>query len=48
MAITAQSAIWFLPFALPISLWVIWSDLSTMRIPNTAVLALTADCLALA
>jgi prepilin peptidase CpaA len=30
----------FLPFVLPICLWVIWSDLSTMKIPNPANLAL--------
>lgn len=35
-------AAWFLPFVAPICLWVIWSDLSTMRIPNTSVLALAA------
>ncbi|MDW3118675.1 MAG: hypothetical protein R8G60_13530 [Roseovarius pacificus] len=40
--ITSAQALWFLPFVLPICLWVVWSDLSTMRIPNKAVLALTA------
>jgi len=38
--ITVQQALWFLPFALPICLWVIWSDLRAMRIPNKAVLSL--------
>lgn len=38
--ISTHAASWFLPFALPICLWVIWSDLSAMRIPNTAVLTL--------
>ena len=42
MQITATSAMWFLPFVLPICLWVAWSDLRFMKIPNTAVLALTA------
>ncbi len=30
----------FLPLVLPIALWVAWSDLSRMKIPNIAVLAL--------
>jgi len=41
LAITFQQAIWFLPFALPICIWVALSDLRAMRIPNVAVLALT-------
>lgn len=41
MHITAYSALWFLPFALPICFWVAWSDLRSMRIPNNAVMALT-------
>lgn len=40
MHITALSALWFLPFVLPVCLWVAWSDLRSMRIPNTAVLTL--------
>ena len=40
MQITALSALWFLPFVLPVCAWVMWSDLSAMRIPNTAVLML--------
>lgn len=32
----------FLPFVLPICLWVAWSDMATMKIPNKAVLALWA------
>lgn len=32
----------FLPFVLPITAWVIWSDLARMKIPNLAVLALLA------
>lgn len=37
---SAQAALWFLIFATPIALWVVWSDLRVMRIPNKAVLAL--------
>lgn len=33
------TAAWFLPFVAPIALWVAWSDLSKMTIPNKAVLA---------
>jgi prepilin peptidase CpaA len=32
--------LWFLPFATPICLYVAWSDLARMKIPNVAVLAL--------
>ena len=39
---SAATAFWFLPFALPIAVWVAWSDMKFMRIPNKAVLALTA------
>lgn len=36
-------AIWiFLPFVLAISVWVAWSDMKFMKIPNKAVLALLA------
>ena len=40
--ITSAQALWFLPFVAPICAWVVWSDLSGMRIPNPAVLALAA------
>jgi prepilin peptidase CpaA len=40
MTASAISAMWFLPFVAPICLWVAYSDLSTMKIPNKAVLAL--------
>jgi len=40
VALTQAEAWLFLPFVLPICLWVIWSDLSTMKITNTANLAL--------
>lgn len=35
-------ALVILPFALPIALWVAWSDLARMKIPNRAVLAMAA------
>ncbi|MBE0453808.1 A24 family peptidase [Roseovarius autotrophicus] len=38
--LSAQAALWFLPFVLPVCLWVAWSDLRAMKIPNKAVLAL--------
>jgi prepilin peptidase CpaA len=41
LALPASAALWFLPFVTPIALWVMWSDMATMRIPNKAVLALT-------
>ena len=34
MLITASSALWFLPFVLPICFYVAWSDMRAMRIPN--------------
>ncbi len=40
LAETARSALWFLPFVTPIALWVAWSDMATMKIPNKAVGAL--------
>lgn len=42
MDITAFSALLFLPFALPICVYVAFSDMRDMRIPNQAVLALFA------
>lgn len=39
--LTFIEALWFLPLALPICVWVALSDLREMRIPNVAVLALT-------
>jgi len=38
----SAAAFWFLITTLPIALWVAWSDMATMKIPNKAVLALTA------
>lgn len=40
LAASVYSALWFLPFALPICIWVAWSDLSRLRIPNKTVLLL--------
>lgn len=40
MYLAASTAQWFLPFVLPICLYVAWSDLRAMRIPNGAVLVL--------
>lgn len=42
LAATAREAQWFLPFVLPVALWAAWSDMSFMKIPNKAVLALAA------
>ncbi|MBT8459649.1 MAG: prepilin peptidase, partial [Boseongicola sp.] len=40
MVTTWTTAAWFLPFVIPIAIWVTWSDMSSMKIPNKAVLAL--------
>lgn len=40
VAASRWSAWWFLPFAVPISVYVAWTDLKAMRIPNKAVLLL--------
>lgn len=40
MALTSYAAAWFLVAALPISIYVAWSDLRSMKIPNVAVYAL--------
>jgi len=40
LALSFTEAAWFLPFVLPICIWVALSDLRDMRIPNIAVLAL--------
>lgn len=42
MFISASAALWFLPFVLPICIWVAWNDLRVMKIPNVAVLTLAA------
>lgn len=40
LTISALSAMWFLPFAIPIAIWVSWSDMKFMKIPNPSVVAL--------
>lgn len=40
MGLTASAAAWFLPAVLPIAIYIVWSDLQRMKIPNGAVLAL--------
>ncbi|MCP5036605.1 MAG: hypothetical protein GY945_03280 [Rhodobacteraceae bacterium] len=38
--LTVQAAWWFLPLVTPIAIFVAWSDMAYMKIPNKAVLAL--------
>lgn len=40
MQTAAATALWFLPFVAPVAIWVAWSDMKFMRIPNKAVIAL--------
>ena len=40
--LSSAAALTFLPFAIAIGIWVAWSDMRYMRIPNPAVLALGA------
>lgn len=40
LALTATQAVWFLPFVLPLCLYVAYTDLSRMKITNMAVVAL--------
>lgn len=42
LVLTAREALWFLPVAVPVALWVAWSDMARMKIPNKAVLTLLA------
>ncbi|MDQ2064882.1 prepilin peptidase [Xinfangfangia sp. CPCC 101601] len=37
-----REALIFLPFVLPIAIWVAWSDMARMKIPNKAVIAMAA------
>ncbi len=46
LQISAASAQWFLPFVVPVCLYVAWSDMRAMKIPNPAVLALAGVFLA--
>jgi len=40
METTSYTAIWFLPFVLPICLFVAWNDMKFMKIPNKLVLTM--------
>ncbi|SLN32675.1 Type IV leader peptidase family protein [Aquimixticola soesokkakensis] len=40
LALPASAALWFLPFAIVIGLWVAFNDMRAMKIPNLAVGAL--------
>lgn len=42
MAMSAQAALWFLPFLVPLCLYVAYTDLAQMRITNPTVLAMVA------
>ena len=42
MLISATAALWFLPFVLPICVYICYTDMKGMRIPNHAVMALFA------
>ena len=37
---TAQTALWFLPFVLPVALYISWNDMRAMKITNPSVVAL--------
>jgi prepilin peptidase CpaA len=37
---SAQTAMWLLPFVLPVALYIVWSDLRSMRISNRSVMLL--------
>ncbi|MBV7396696.1 prepilin peptidase [Mameliella sediminis] len=40
MSLSASAAMWFLPFVLPICIYICYTDMKGMRIPNHAVVAL--------
>lgn len=40
MTQSAHAALWLMVIAVPVSLYIAWNDLKSMRIPNLAVLAL--------
>ena len=40
MSLSAAAALWFLPFVLPICVYICYTDMKGMRIPNHAVVAL--------
>jgi prepilin peptidase CpaA len=37
---SGQTAMWLLPFVLPVALYIVWNDLRTMRISNRSVMFL--------
>lgn len=45
--LSGVDALIFMPFVLPIAVWVAWSDMKYMKIPNRAVIALAAVFLVL-
>jgi prepilin peptidase CpaA len=47
LAISSLSALYFLPLAIPVSIWAAWNDMKFMKIPNIAVLILAAGFLAI-
>ncbi len=47
METTVTAALAFLPAVVPICIWVAWSDLARMKIPNKAVIALVIAFLAI-
>lgn len=44
--VSPLAALAFLVFSLPVGIWVAWSDLSRMKIPNKAVLVMLAGAVA--
>lgn len=40
MGMTAASAVWFLPAVIPITVYIAWNDMRSMKITNASVLAL--------
>ncbi len=42
MVLSAATALWLLPVAFPVCVYVAWSDMRSMKIPNRAVYALVA------
>ena len=42
VTLTLTQAIWFLIVALPVSVYISWTDMKFMKIPNKAVLVLIA------
>jgi prepilin peptidase CpaA len=40
MGLTASAALWFLPFVVPIALYISWNDMRSMKITNASVMVL--------